>query len=327
MNFRPVRVSAYSRIHLGLIDVGNATRRLYGGAGFSLKGFETVVDVRECTNGLKLFFDCEHELRSQSDALQAMDRLNSSTRDLRGEVVVRRIAPEHIGLGSKTALILAILKALDLANDSHFSAREIVKFSNRGGTSGVGVHAFFDGGLIVDAGHARHVDVRLGPSSVGGAGNQPLLLMRHDFPRDWDIHLILPVNLNPIAAEEEMAFFNKHAPLPDEEVLRTLAAIHHAIVPAFYEHDLRALARGLDDLSEVGFKRRELDAQPDSQRVRLLVSSAGYACGMSSVGPLVFAVADHGDSAAGITIKKLGESAGAEYLGAFIAENCGFRSA
>src|SRR6187397_3143910 len=60
---------------------------------------------------------------------------------------------EHVGLGTKTAVILGALQAAAIASGYKVSRAELQLLSGRGGASGVGIHAFFIGGLVIDAGH------------------------------------------------------------------------------------------------------------------------------------------------------------------------------
>lgn len=96
-----VRVSAGSRIHISLADMGRASPRAYGGIGFMVDRVSGVLEIRQ----------------SDTPALQAgtLDRqthrelLELVTTLVHGEkaavsVTVREHAPQHVGFGTKTAL-------------------------------------------------------------------------------------------------------------------------------------------------------------------------------------------------------------------------------
>src|ERR1700733_4439795 len=68
-------------------------------------------------------------------------------------VMLHQGIPEHVGLGSKTACLMALARAIA----QHFSLKidylDLARFIGRGGTSGVGVHISNFGGIVLDAGH------------------------------------------------------------------------------------------------------------------------------------------------------------------------------
>jgi beta-ribofuranosylaminobenzene 5'-phosphate synthase len=305
------------------MDMGVATRRVYGGAGFVIHGFESVAAIEDCTDGFDVRFECQVEARTRDELVEAMGRLRDRAPNATGLLVVRAVAPEHVGLGSKTSLILAALKAVDLANDLRLSEAVLINLSGRGGASGVGVHAFFSGGFLVDAGHERSRAFSIGPSSSRTPASPPLLVLRQDFPADWVVHLLMPHSAALVSGKDEVEFFERHVPLPIDEVLLSIAALYHAVVPAICSGDLGLLAVGLDDLHSVGFKRRELDAQPDSAILRTLLSKASLPVGMSSMGPLVYAITMRNDLVSASLIQGVASEFGAQYLGAFEGENHG----
>ena len=83
--------------------------------------------------------------------------------------------------------------------------------SGRGGTSGIGVNSYFDGGLICDLG--RKGGGRFAPSSQAGTAPTALALPSVRMP-DWPILLCLPKSLQPKTQAEEIDFFARTAPIP-----------------------------------------------------------------------------------------------------------------
>lgn len=206
--------------------------------------------------------------------------------------------PQHRGFGVTTSVLLSALAALRGSFDLDVSDDELVAASGRGGASGVGVHGFFSGGFIVDAGHPRSGDPRYGEgASYLPSGSQipvvaPTLSIAAGIPESWRFHLFL-LSGPSFSGSSERRFFEENTPLDTNEVLMTLAAIYHGLVPAIRESNLDAVASALATIHSVGFKHRELVSQPASVReayARLL--KLGFATGLSSMGPLLYVITD-----------------------------------
>src|SRR5206468_1073340 len=105
----------------------------------------------------------------------------------------------------KTSLILSVLTGLNALMRLGLSQKRLQTLSGRGGASGVGVHAFFEGGIIWDAGHPAEPRSKYVPSSVPGTRAIPPLLARLRFPERWRVALMLPAG-SGVAGKEERAF-------------------------------------------------------------------------------------------------------------------------
>jgi beta-RFAP synthase len=93
---------------------------------------------------------------------------------------VHQAPEEHVGLGVGTQLSLAVTRVvLSLAGLSAPSTELLAGYSGRGLRSGIGLHGFVHGGLIVDGG-------RRSPEGI------PPRLAHLDFPDDWAVLVILP---------------------------------------------------------------------------------------------------------------------------------------
>lgn len=286
-----VVVKPHSRLHLTLVDLAGVTRRKYGGIGMMLRSPVTVVRARS-SNGLTLNFPPSLEHRTQGEALAALTRLADTVGTLPVEISVDRHIPEHVGLGSKTALVLGILAAARGALSLKVSDEKLQRLSGRGGTSGVGIHGFFLGGCTVDCGQERSdADFEFMPSSASQPTSASLLTSRYEIPPEWRIHLLIPAGFRR-TVDQELALFRNTTPIPGDEVLHTLALVYHGVVPAIMRADLGVLAESLARIHQVGFKLREVDAQ--SQVVRdlyyeLLRLDLGPV-GISSWGPTIYII-------------------------------------
>ncbi|WP_369510459.1 GHMP family kinase ATP-binding protein, partial [Escherichia coli] len=71
----------------------------------------------------------------------------------------------HVGMGSGTGIRLACIEALLALNEVSLPQEELVRLSERGGTSGIGIKTYFDGGLVLDLG-VRNDNAGYAPSGL-----------------------------------------------------------------------------------------------------------------------------------------------------------------
>jgi beta-ribofuranosylaminobenzene 5'-phosphate synthase len=285
-----IHLTAYARLHLGLLDLGHATHAAYGGAGFTLAAPSTVV---EATPASEMRIDGP----GQDDAVLA--RAMARLRDEYGVcavVTVRNAAPRHQGLGSTTTLTLACLTATLAANGLPIDRSAVQMLSGRGGASGIGVNAFFDGGFIVDGGHSDVDPATYLPSDAAQPTRVPPVRIRLPIPTAWRFSLLLPTG-TAWAGQPEADFFAKHTPVPQHEVHESISLVYHGVVPAVESGNIAQLASALRRLHEIGFKKAELDGQltPVRELLEALWRVPTIAAGLSSMGPLVYVIRAHDD--------------------------------
>lgn len=281
-------VRAPARMHLGLLDMSGATGRRFGGAGFMVTAPQTVVTVRRA-NRPAIEWDADVSARDRMD-LEKLVAGVSATAGRPFSVTVEQHPPMHVGCGTKTTLLLSVLAAVNALADMGWSTLDMQQLSGRGGASGIGVHGFFGGGFLVDVGHPRSAD-SLRPSSAVTPDSVPLISSRAAMPPEWRILLIRPkVGVVREAGAEE-SFFRANTPLPAAEALEAIAAVYHGLLPAVLSEDLPTFGYGLRQLQDIGFKRRELLGQPAVVGELLKALREAFpAAGMSSMGPLLFAI-------------------------------------
>lgn len=289
-------VRAYPRLHLSLLDLGGATFRRYGGAGIMLDCMPVEVVVEDGGGGPIVGLDRLDAL-GQKDVTEALERLSASIqapnlrRPLR--IGLRTIPPQHIGLGTKTALILAILKGCIVHCGIKVPKYRLQALSARGATSGVGIHGFFCGGFVVDAGHPAHAGKMYAPSRFRQDIGIPCHVSRISIPNRWRFGLILPPGRR-YAGSDELAFFRRNTPISKSTVQEAISYMYHGVVPAVRTRDLLLLKRSLRALHKWGFKASELCGQSiEVQRTfRALDRMPECAVGLSSMGPLLYTVMD-----------------------------------
>lgn len=202
------------------------------------------------------------------------------------EIEFQAAPPEHVGLGSKTALTLSMLTASARLTNAKVGREALQILSRRGGTSGVGVHGFFTGGLVVDAGHRGSRPLL--PSSRQRPERPPTMTLAIRPKRRWVVSLPMGRRMS---GQEEADFFARITPLPAGETLEQIVLAHQGLVPAFIESDLEEFGHLLDAFSTRGLKAREISNQGVQVAECMTALRAIAPCvGMSSMGPLVFAI-------------------------------------
>ena len=286
-----VQISVATRLHCGLIDLGFATRRIFGGFGIGLEEPRSELSwISGEGNGIAVESRVALETRTKATITRALERLVGQSRSICGRVIVERVAPQHVGLGVTTSLVLGALHVVNMSENLGRDTEDIKSLSGRGGTSGVGLSTFFQGGLVVDAGRPRVDNVEFVPSGVGDARTQATHVMAIPFPVDWSALLLLPRGRRWHGADE-VGFFRKQTPIPNSEILEVMGIVYHSVVPSILEEDIIELQCGLHALNRVGFKSREVvsQGQPVSALLDRL-AAARVPAGMSSMGPLVYAI-------------------------------------
>ena len=315
-----------SRIHCSLLDLGSATEHAYGGAGFMLEGPEVKVSaVRSSawhvTSGLLL------ETRTRDDLEETLSRLSQHTKGISATLSIESLPPQHVGLGTKTSLLLACLLAVKEELKIPLDMEALQLISGRGGASGVGIHGFFTGGFLVDAGHPIGGINTLVPSSNRHPSKPPLLSVQFRIPSSWRFHLVLPKG-RLWEGSAEAQFFTNNTPIPKEEVYEAIAVTYHGLVPAVYSGDIRQLGRALARLQTIGFKARELSAQSSEVQLtyQALSRIPSAATGLSSMGPLLYIILDENDEPGAKTVTDISKETDSTYLGAFPGLSHGYTS-
>jgi beta-ribofuranosylaminobenzene 5'-phosphate synthase len=264
--------------------------------------------------------------RSTRTAISHVVRMLAATRrGVSARVHVQAMPPQHVGLGSKTAVILAVLKAIDLVCGLKLTRSEVQLLSGRGGASGIGINAFFMGGFLIDGGHDSRLCEKILPSRFRDPLEIPPTVYRVDIPENWRFHLLLtPGKLSHGVGERK--FFERNTPIPHREVFQSIALAYHGLVPAVTTGDLQLLRHVLSSIHKVGLKRRELADQSSAIHsiLRVLRRREDCAVGLSSMGPLIYAVACSKNRELSEFVGSLCSSTGARMLGTFSGRNLGY---
>lgn len=270
-----LRVTTGSRLHFGLLGWGPLVRRQFGGVGLMIDapGLELVgepADRDEAVGPLA------------GRVLEWLDRRETNFRPLRVEV--RRAPAEHAGLGVGTQLTLAVARLAMAASGAEAPTPEqLARVAGRGRRSGVGLHGFFRGGLIVDGGHAGDDDV-------------PPLVARHEFPEEWSILVVRPPS-SPVGRHggDEIAAFGELPPMPARTSERLCRLVLLDLLSAVATRDLPAFGAAVSEIQrEVGSAfapaQGGVYSGPGSEAIIADMAELGLTgAGQSSWGPSLYA--------------------------------------
>lgn len=285
-----LRLRALPRLHFGLTDMSGATRRSYGGAGVSFSGPSVFVEARRAEDLVINTQDLDDQSSlAIKNAVRAATALGLRAK---GHIAVLEQIPAHVGLGSTTTTTLAVVKSLAELNGWLLPPSRLIDISGRARTSAVGAHTFFEGGLVADVGQRTRGPGAEFLPSLKPAGRPPSLkLGRWAMPTDWHLWLCFSTERPSVPPEHEARFFAAATPTSVTETFRQVAALYHGIVPAVLESDIGGFASALREFQQLGFKEREILAQPESVQSTLTgLWNEGAAAGLSSLGPTVFVV-------------------------------------
>jgi beta-ribofuranosylaminobenzene 5'-phosphate synthase len=295
-------ITTPSRLHLALIDMNASIGRVDGSIGITLD--EPVIkisarksDIVEIIGNLKL--QLSQDIKTEFQISENFERMSNSAKALLpdGEgirISIEKDYPSHIGLGSGTQASLAAGMAVNELYDLGLSIYEVAVKVGRGGTSGIGVAAFENGGFILDGGHNFREKKAFLPSSASSLPPAPVLV-RRDFP-EWDIVVAIPEQKGA-SKKNEVNIFHKVCPVLLHEVEKLSHVILMQLLPAFAEEDIITFGKSINAIQELGFKKREVELQPVSKKLmQVLRDSGAHGAGMSSFGPTVYAIGEDAEN-------------------------------
>ena len=289
MPIKSLTVSAPSRLHFGLLSIGDQTKRKFGGAGLMINGPRTEVRVSASE---RFILHANADLRDTAAAsvanwharLAPAEIRNSPVEELPVEMKIDA-APRHCGLGSGTQLAFSIATALQLAfNQPLPSSEDLALAMGRGKRSAIGSYGFHQGGFLVDRGIANE---EIAP-----------LDMRIEFPYDWHVVLIEPKTKNGevVFGAAETDAFQKLPSTTQAEADYLASLLGQHIVPSILAEDFSHFAASV---TEFGYRSGMFyspvqggayASDASSKIVNIVASMGEFAVGQSSWGPTVFAI-------------------------------------
>ncbi|MEM0178748.1 MAG: hypothetical protein QW326_02195, partial [Fervidicoccaceae archaeon] len=226
---------------------------------------------------------------SEGDPSEEWRAISESICEIGSSVNVRIASspPKHVGLGSTTQISMSAAMALRTLCRRKLSYKDLALITGRGAVSGIGIHAFRYGGLIVDGGR-RNTGVLLPPSSES---DLPPLLQRLSFPRDWVVVLVIPSSGRKVSEEEESFMLSPAPPHFDQVLLlRGLMQLTNGIL----NKDLLTFSNGVETIQRMmgdyfeEYQGGKYSSNQTMASVEALRFSGAKGVGQSSWGPLAY---------------------------------------
>lgn len=277
-----IKVVTPSRLHLTLIDLNAEIGRVDGGAGITLEYPGLEISATEADN-----IEIIGNSLLAGKIKKAVQALLPTGKGIK--LHIKDSLPDHVGLGSGTQAALSAAVAVNRIYGLEKSIRELAVAVGRGGTSGIGVAAFEDGGFILDGGHKFKNKGSFSPSSASHVPPGPVLF-RRNFP-EWPIVLVIPQGKGAHDTEE-VDIFKKYCPIPLAEVQEISHVILMQMLPALIEEDLESFGKAINHIQTVGFKKREveLQSQPVLDIMNYMRDNGAHGAGISSFGPVIYGI-------------------------------------
>jgi beta-ribofuranosylaminobenzene 5'-phosphate synthase len=276
-----IRIQTPSRLHFGLLGWGTEAHRQFGGAGLMVAepGIELTAESARDWSAEGPLAD-----RALETAHRIVARRGHSGTPLNAvHLKIVRAPEEHVGLGVGTQLSLAVARAVLAVNgweDPPLATLAVL--SGRGLRSGVGVHGFALGGLIVDGGRKNDDGI-------------PPLLAHVDLPDDWSVLLVTAGRGGRLHGSAERQAFARLPATQASTTDRLCRLVLLGLLPAVAERDLASFGSALSEMQQhVGrsFSPAQggVFADPEVGVLASHLRSLGlHGVGQSSWGPTLYA--------------------------------------
>ncbi|WP_435009896.1 beta-ribofuranosylaminobenzene 5'-phosphate synthase family protein [Tundrisphaera lichenicola] len=278
------RLRTPSRLHFGLLSWGANPPRQFGGAGLMIEapGLELSAETSRHWQA-----DGPMAGRVLAVASKVADQLASEGSEIEpASFNVLRAPSEHVGLGVGTQIGLGVARLLiERAGRPTPTVDELARLTGRGLRSGIGLHGFALGGLIVDGG-------RRGPVGI------PPLLSRVEIDPDWSVLVVIPPRETGLHGPGEVQAFADLPPSSDALTDRLCRLVLLGLLPAAIERDLLRFGEALEELQRrvgQGFSPAQggIFARPEAESIAGVLRTEGlHGVGQSSWGPTLYGLTD-----------------------------------
>jgi beta-ribofuranosylaminobenzene 5'-phosphate synthase len=286
-----MRITSFPRVHITLIGMNNDGYRINGSIGLSISA--TKIDIYfEKSDNVEIIDEREIKFTEQEKTrLQHVLKETINKFDLKKGIryTIQSNALPHYGLGSNTAIYMSCIEALFMLNEIEYIQDDIVMSSKRGGTSGIGINTYFEGGFIFDIG-IKNNEQSFTPSSIADRnGKVPLVIHKCNLP-DWEIGICIPKYIQNKSEQEEVEFFKTHCPINKIYIESILYEAVYGITSSIIENDYDVFCRSINTIQSTQWKYLERLLYGEALiKLEQKIKSLGADCvGMSSLGPVLF---------------------------------------
>jgi beta-ribofuranosylaminobenzene 5'-phosphate synthase len=276
-----LQIRTPSRLHFGLLSWGPQSPRQFGGVGLMIEapGLELTAEPADRWSAEGPL--AERAIQIAGRVVPRLTNAGMTVPPLR--LRIEHAPEEHIGLGVGSQLSLAMARLLTTHAGLLDAPLDLLaRLTGRGLRSGIGLHGFAHGGLIVDGGR-------------GSSDVLPPLLVQRTFPADWAVLIVIPEHAQGLHGNEEVQAFAQLPPIPEPVSDRLCRLVLLGLLPALAEQDLPAFGAALTELQRhVGrcFAPAQggIYARPESEAIVAFLGDQGlHGAGQSSWGPVLYA--------------------------------------
>ncbi|SAK98145.1 hypothetical protein AWB79_07566 [Caballeronia hypogeia] len=239
-----ITVESPARLHLGFIDPNGSLGRVFGSVGLAIDANATRITARQAPASRRnaMIEGAASETQRQRIE-QYLTQLEAALgRGPTIDIEVHETPRAHTGLGSGTQLALALGTAYARVRGLEATTADIARILARGARSGIGIHGFDHGGLIVDGGRNA--------SNTNKSTIIPPLIARQAFPETWRVLLVDDTSREGLHGDDEKRGLASLAPFPAKLAAHLSHLVLMRILPAVAESDFETFANAICDLQQ-----------------------------------------------------------------------------
>lgn len=279
-----VSITAPSRVHITLVSMTDKLYRRNGGIGFAINGMDVCIKA-SISKKLNIVLSSssdhmdERTISSATKLLKDASKKYSLNKSV--EICVKKFPPQHSGFGSGTSFKLACLESLFLLNDIKLDKQELCQISSRGGTSGIGVNTYFDGGLVFDVGRKAGT---LLPSNSCVGFELPLVMKKITMP-EWEFGVYKSSKVTPLNYEQEIEFFKDNCRIENSDIYKLTHEIVFKLLPSLIDGNIDEFSESIKEIQDSTWKKSEWRAFDQYyEYIESVLGADSHCFGLSSLG-------------------------------------------
>ncbi len=275
------KVRAGFRIHLGFYRFSDPPY-IYGSLGAAVQEpYLTLTFIKmPGSSGAEVVAPTE---TSRRIVKEVVERLRVP---LNGKIVVEGYVKHHVGLGTRTRVILSMLKALQVLGLLKGDLASIARDVGLGKYSSVGIYTFLEGGVVIDSG------------ITSSSSRYPEIMGRFDPPPQWRVIISLPKVKEGLSEASEAPIMENPAPHPKQRALYTYL---QDVIKGLREGDFELFTKGVEGIQALtgeyfaSFQEGIFCCEESARIAHHLKALGASGIGQSSWGPLIYGFAPSPD--------------------------------
>lgn len=288
-----IEIKTPARIHFGQLDLNGALGRVYGGTGAAIKNPYTLIKLEKSdkieVEGLKK----EKNKIIIEKFLEKLKQRKLIAKDYGVKIKIKKLLPEHNGLGSGTQFGLAVAEGINRLYNLDLAPKELAEIVDRKHSrSAIGFGAFYQGGFIVDAG--RPV------SEKNNDDYLPPIVYHKTIPSDWTFLIVIPfAQKEKMAGKKEIKTFNNIEKMAVETCAENSHHLLLGMLPAIEEKRIKEFSSHLniieDNAADYFSKSQggKYSSIYSEKIIDFMVKKGVLARGQSSWGPALYGLVEN----------------------------------